>query len=445
MQPKNLEKKNLFSYDKSYSADVFVGHPDKYRELEKLSHYNKNLINVGSNLSYCPLSFDENSVSLLLKKFNRIIDFDLQQKEITIESGATLAELLNFTLKHNLWIPQLPGYPLISLGGAVATNAHGKSCAANGTIRNSIKKILIFHKHNGWLNLSEEENKEIFDLTIGGLGLTGTIINITFKLEEILNKNFTTIKSEVSTPRECIDLVKKKTKNINSFVYSWNMADNLKNFGKGIVFENIFNDSNDEDNQSPLPNVRKNFFPNIKPPLWNKFSIKLANKLFFNLNKDFIKSKNEKFLNVIFPFYGKEMYFNFFGNKGFLESQLLLPDKSIEVFFEEFMRLYKLHNPTITLFSIKNMKGNQKFLRFEDNKICLTFDYVNSINSQNFMREVDNLCVKHDILPSIIKDSRIGKDTVKKCYKNFGDFKIKLSKYDKHRVYRSRTSIRLEI
>ena len=66
---------------------------------------------------------------LFVKKFNRIIDFNLEQKEITVESGATLAELLNFTLKYDLWIPQLPGYPLISLGGAVATNAHGKSCA----------------------------------------------------------------------------------------------------------------------------------------------------------------------------------------------------------------------------------------------------------------------------------------------------------------------------
>ena len=88
----------------------------------------------------------------------------------------TLADFLNFTFKQNLWIPQLPGYPLITLAGAVATNAHGKSCAVHGTIKNSIKNILIFHKTNGWLNLSEEENKEVFDLTVGGLGLTGSII-----------------------------------------------------------------------------------------------------------------------------------------------------------------------------------------------------------------------------------------------------------------------------
>ena len=36
-------------------------------------------------------------------------------------------EFLNFTLKENLWIPS-PGYPTITIGGAVAANSHGKSC-----------------------------------------------------------------------------------------------------------------------------------------------------------------------------------------------------------------------------------------------------------------------------------------------------------------------------
>ena len=48
----------------------------------------------------------------------------------------------------------------------------------------------MFHNQNGWLNLSKDENKEIFDLTIGGLGLTGAIVNITLKLETLQNKNF---------------------------------------------------------------------------------------------------------------------------------------------------------------------------------------------------------------------------------------------------------------
>ena len=70
--------------------------------------------------------------------------FDKENRLITVEAGIKLSELLNFTLKHDLWLPQVPGYPTITIGGAVATNAHGKSCGYHGTIRKQIKKIFIF-------------------------------------------------------------------------------------------------------------------------------------------------------------------------------------------------------------------------------------------------------------------------------------------------------------
>ena len=78
--------------------------------------------------------------------------------------------------------------------------------------------------------------------------------------------------------------------------------------------------------------------------------------------------------------------FNFFGKKGFYESQLLIHERSkLESFIEEFKELFKKYEPTITLFSLKNMSGDQKYLRFEDDKLCLTFDYVNNKKSLLFM------------------------------------------------------------
>ena len=91
------------------------------------------------------------------------------------------------------------------------------------------------------------------------------------------------------------------------------------------------------------------------------------------------------------------------------------------------------------------MKGSQKLLRFEDNKICLTIDYLNNDNNKRFMQEVDLMCEKYEILPSIIKDSRITKTTFEKCYKNLDEFKEKLNRFDKKRSYSSSTSERLEI
>ena len=155
MNKKHTEEKNLTSFDRSFSSNIFFSEPDKYKLLEKVTHSSDKIINLGNNLSYSPLGFFKNSLSINIKNFNRILKFDKIKKTITVEAGLTLIELLNFTLKHNLWIPQIPGYPTISIGGAIAVNAHGKSCAVHGTIRNSIKNIFLFHKIHGWLNLSE--------------------------------------------------------------------------------------------------------------------------------------------------------------------------------------------------------------------------------------------------------------------------------------------------
>tara|TARA_B100001093_G_scaffold471858_1_gene494468 strand:+ start:590 stop:1918 length:1329 start_codon:yes stop_codon:yes gene_type:complete len=439
----NFESKKTYSFDKTYSSNIFFKEPDKYREIEKFSKLSKNIITSGSNFSYSPAGFGRNSLSLALKKFNRILDFNFKNKEITVESGLTLSEFLNFLLKYDLWIPQLPGYPFITLGGAVAANSHGKSCGTHGTIRNSIKSILLFHKKNGWLELSEDNNKDIFDLTIGGLGLTGTIVSITFKLSDLNYKKFLTTKEEVGSTRECVELIKKNNYN-DVFIYSWNRADNEKDFGKGFVFKNTISKKGEKTFKEIVKSKNKSI---LNPPfsIWNKFTIQIANLIFFNLNKKFKKKSYEGIEKVIFPFLGKENYFNFFGQKGFIESQLLISHSKLDEFFDEFMTLYKLHKPIITLFSIKNMSGNQKYLRFEDNKLCITFDYVNNSVNLMFMTEIDKLCVKYKILPSIIKDSRISQNTFDSCYEYAQKFRDELKSFDNERIYKSELSSRLKI
>ena len=89
--------------------------------------------------------------------------------------------------------------------------------------------------------------------------------------------------------------------------------------------------------------------------------------------------------------------------------------------------------------------GTQKLLRFEDDKICVTFDYLNNRQNFLFMAEIDKLCVKFNVIPSIIKDSRLPKNIVEKCYPELNIFKEKLHAFDKQRVYKSEASQRLEL
>ena len=167
--------------------------------------------------------------------------------------------------------------------------------------------------------------------------------------------------------------------------------------------------------------------------------------MFIKIQKMQKNKLNEDLIQVIFPYIGKENYFKFFGSKGFIESQILVSSKNIETFMDEFLNIFKKYSPVITLFSIKNMRGEHNYLRFEDNSICVSFDFTNTKKNMEFMSFVDRLCVKHKAIPSIIKDSRLDKKTVKDCYIYYQDFKNKLKNYDNKRVYQSAISNKLDL
>jgi len=437
-------KKKINSLDRSTNVDIFIKRPDKYREIENFSLNTDNLITMGGCNSYTPASFKKNNLSLLFTKFDRIINFDKVNKTITVEAGIKLSSLLNFTLKENLWLPQIPGYPLITLGGAVAANTHGKSSDTHGTIRNQIKSILIFHKTHGWMNLSDKENKSIFDLTIGGFGLTGTIVNVELELIEITGFNFTTTIEKVTSAKNAVEKLSKKDFT-NLFSYSWNKTFNKK-FGEGLIFNNKINE-----NEKKLPIKKMNFKNNnlnkyFALNLWNKYSIKFFQSIYYNyftIYKN--KTNNDSFENVLFPYAGKETYFYMYGQKGFIESQLLVPLDKVDLFLDELEHLINVNEPEIVLFSIKKIIGKELFLRFENTGICFTFDFSKNEKNLNFLDKLDILCIKHSVKPSIIKDSRLNSNTIKKCYNDFENFKKNLSEFDNKKIYRSELSDRIGI
>tara|TARA_B100001105_G_C22292020_1_gene399972 strand:+ start:107 stop:550 length:444 start_codon:yes stop_codon:yes gene_type:complete len=147
----------------------------------------------------------------------------------------------------------------------------------------------------------------------------------------------------------------------------------------------------------------------------------------------------------MFPFLGKEFYFSAFGNTGFLESQILIAYEKVESFIIDFKKLINLHRPIITLFSVKGMSGEQKYLRFEGDMICLTINVARNQKNINFLNELDRLYIKYNVVPSIIKDSRLKKEVFDKCYKFANEFREDLRNFDHKRSYRSELSDRLDL
>jgi len=85
------------------------------------------------------------------------------------------------------FIPVTPGTKFVSVGGAIANDIHGKNHHSGGTFGCHITRLKLLRSDGQRLICSPTENAELFQATIGGLGLTGVILWAEFHLKRITN------------------------------------------------------------------------------------------------------------------------------------------------------------------------------------------------------------------------------------------------------------------
>ena len=424
------------TFDKTISINTLHQRPDRTRMIEQ--NITCFQIPRGSGLSYAAASFGEDILVRELSSFNRILEFDAKQKTVVVESGITLRKLLEWIFKEKLFFPVLPGHPDITIGGCIAANVHGKNPLKDGSFKEHVIWMELFHSQNGTRII--EPNSELFEATCGGLGLTGIITKIKLQLYDLPSDRIISETKKVDSIMDSIEIFEKNPD--AEILYGWHSGSIIKNFGKGVVtigsFSQGFQDSN-------LKIPKNTALSNVQIPisLWGKFST----SLFFSMYR-YIALRHEKvekhIFNSFFPLSGIARFFNIlYGKKGFREYQVLLSKNSIRDFVHDLTGLVKKEKPDLNIISLKPFRGNQKFLQFCGNGFSVAMDFPNSQSTNRFFPKIDELVISYKAIPNIIKDSRIPKNVVENCFPEYNEFCKILKKIDPDRVFRSHLSNQL--
>jgi decaprenylphospho-beta-D-ribofuranose 2-oxidase len=114
---------------------------------------------------------------------NRIIEFDRGTGVLVAEAGATLAQISART--HPLgWLPPvMPGTLHVSLGGAVATDVHGKNHVSAGSFGGHVRWLDVLAADLSIVRLSPHDRRKEFWATVGGMGLTGIILAVSLQCQ----------------------------------------------------------------------------------------------------------------------------------------------------------------------------------------------------------------------------------------------------------------------
>jgi decaprenylphospho-beta-D-ribofuranose 2-oxidase len=116
---------------------------------------------------------------------DRLLAFDPASGRLRAEAGLSLRALNRWSMPRGWFTPVTPGTQFVTLGGMVAADVHGKNHHRNGCFGEHVTSLTVRVADGRVVECSDEHEAELFRATIGGMGLTGHILEVEFRLESI--------------------------------------------------------------------------------------------------------------------------------------------------------------------------------------------------------------------------------------------------------------------
>ena len=165
-------------------SDVY--RPDRIAELQTVVTSNSSsLIARGAGRAYGDAALNDQNRVVDLTRLNRMLSFDATSGLLRCEAGVTIAELIDVFLPRGFFPPVTPGTRFVTLGGSVAADVHGKNHHRDSSLASHVTWFDLMVASGEVLRCSREENSALFWATVGGMGLTGVILELELRMRQV--------------------------------------------------------------------------------------------------------------------------------------------------------------------------------------------------------------------------------------------------------------------
>ncbi len=414
-------------------------------QLLQILSGNETFIPRGNGRCYGDASLAKNTISTL--KFDKILSFDRQAGIFECQSGITLDNVLEVIIPAGWFLPVTPGTQFITVGGAVASDVHGKNHHIDGSFSKHILDMDIILASGETIFCSREINADLFEATCGGMGLTGLISRIRFMLKKI-NTSFIRQKQiKASNLEELINLFSE----YRHYTYSVAWIDCLKkgpHFGRGILMlgeHADLEDLNEKQKKAPLrvPVKRQINFP-FNLPSWvlNAYTVKAFNFLFYTKN---FKKEINNIIGYAAFFYPLDAILHWnrgYGKKGFVQYQFVLPLEAKKGLIEILRRISDKGLGSF-LAVLKVFGKQESIISFPKEGYTLALDFPVKTGLLEFLDELDQVVLQYGGRIYMSKDARMKPDIFWHSYPELKKFKDIIRKYNPEGRIRSVQSDRL--
>ena len=370
---------------------------------------------------------------------DHFLDFDEVNGLLTAESGITLREILRVILSKGWFLPVTPGTSYVTLGGAIASDVHGKNHHISGTFGEHVTSLILVLGGGEPVVASRHENADLFYATCGGMGLTGIIVAATIQLVSIrsLFINQQTIKAG------CIESALDIFEDNNDATYSVAWIDCLakrKNLGRSVLMLGEHAEEGGLETKLTEPIAVPFHTPSA---LLTNLTMKAFNTIYWHK----AKNKSDHTVPLIPYFYPLDAISNWnklYGKAGFLQFQCVVPKSDGVAGMRKLLTEVANSGQGSFLAVLKQFgKSNENLLSFPTEGYTLALDFKLNEPAMRLVKRLEAMIVDMGGRLYLAKDAVMQESTFKATYPNWRQFESVREKYGVTGQFRSTQSKRL--
>jgi FAD/FMN-containing dehydrogenase len=281
----------------------------------------------GNGRSYGDSCLAASSHVIDMRPLDRFINANWTNGVLIAEAGVSLDSILQLSIPRGWFLSVTPGTKLITLGGAIANDVHGKNHHVHGTFGCHVRQFGLLRSDSGRQTCSLQENADLFAATIGGLGLTGIIEWAEIQLHPIHSSQIKHTVERFNSLDEFFKL-SKELDTQHEYTVSWiDCSNNGQTIGRGVYMAGNF--ANDGKLKTE---ITKHLNVPITPPisLINSVSLRAFNELFWRKHSPKRQHHLIGYEPFFYPLDSINNWNRIYGPKGFQQYQCLIPETKAE-------------------------------------------------------------------------------------------------------------------
>ncbi|OIQ67807.1 putative decaprenylphosphoryl-beta-D-ribose oxidase [mine drainage metagenome] len=250
---------------------------------------------------------------------DHFISLDENSGVLTCEAGVVLRDIQHLVIPRGWSLPVTPGTQLVTVGGAIANDVHGKNHHVYGTFGDHVRRIKIVRTDGTEIDCGPDLQPDWFAATVGGIGLTGLITEAQIQLRRIPGPWFETETVPFSNLDEFFSLSSESDAEWENSV-SW--IDCVASDGRGLFMRG--NPVSVTDRKQP--HGRSIPMPLVPPiSLVNQVSLHAFNAAYFQINRRNSGKKLTHYEPFLYPLDNIVDWNRMYGPHGFYQYQSVVP------------------------------------------------------------------------------------------------------------------------